>query len=102
MSKNGILSDPTLPDPTPYLPPGVKKPKQISNDFRKLGRARKYKEVDQYCEARKEYWRHFTPDGNAFIKMVVENPQAALNYAAIASAVIQEIDELQTRIQLEK
>lgn len=96
------MNDAVLPDPTPFLPPGVEKPKRPkASDFARLGRSRRYKEIEAYCEARKAYWRHFTPDGEAFVKMVVENPDAALRYAAIAASVIGEIDDLQYRIVLE-
>lgn len=96
--KNSIVSD-----PAPYLPPEAeKKPQRIkSSDWARLGRSRKYKDVDRHFEARKEYFRHFTPGGEAFTKLVVEDKEAALRWAAIASEVIKEIDDVQFRIQKE-
>lgn len=96
--KSSIISD-----PTPFLPPSATPKPELpkASDWARLGRSRKYQAVDQYYEARKEYWRHFTPDGEGFVKMAVENPDAAIRYAAIASAVIGEISDVQFRIQRE-
>lgn len=96
--QNTIISD-----PTPFLPPtAVPKPKapQVS-DWAKLGNSRKYKDVDAYWEARKEYWRHFLPDGISFTTLYVQDPEAAARFAVVASNVIKEIDDVQFRIQRE-
>lgn len=97
-AKNSIISD-----PLPYLPPEApKKPERPKpTDWAKLGRSRKYPLINQQFEARKEYFRHFTPDGEAFSKMYAENPEAAARWAAIASEVIKELDDMQYRIELE-
>jgi hypothetical protein len=96
--KNTVVSD-----PTPFLPPTASpKPKApTKSDWAKLGNSRKYKAVDQYWEARKEYWRHFLPDGSGFLELYVKDPEAATRYAVIAGAVIKEIDDVQFRVQRE-
>lgn len=102
-AKNGILSDGGLIDSTPYLPPGAKdKPSRPkSSDWKRLGSSRRYKAVNAHMEARKEYFRHFTPDGTGFAKLYLEDPAKAAQWAVIASEVIKEIDDIQYRIQLE-
>ena len=52
-------------------------------------------------EARKEYYRHFTPGGESFAQLLLKDKDAALTWAAIASEVIGEIDDIQYRIQIE-
>lgn len=102
-AKNGILNDAGLADPTPYLPPDAKKkpPRPKLSDWRRLGTARRYKAIDAHMEARKEYFRHFTPGGEAFTKLLIEDKDAAVMWAGIASEVIKEIDDIQYRIQVE-
>lgn len=96
--KNTLISD--LPS---FLPPEApKKPtRPTASDWKRLGNSRKYKAVNAQFEARKEYWRHFTPDGTAFTQLLVNDPEAAVRFASIASEVIKEIDDIQYRIILE-
>ena len=97
-AKNTVISD-----PTPFLPPNATpKPEAVkSSDWARLGRSRQYKEVNAYWEARKEYWRHFLPDGQSFTTLYVSDPDAATRFAVIASNVIKELDDCQFRIQRE-
>jgi len=92
-----------ISDPTPFLPPdATPKPEAPkASDWARLGRSRKYKDVDNYYEARKEYWRHFTPDGEGFAALYIKDPDAAARFAVIAASVIKEIDDVQFRIQRE-
>lgn len=96
--KNTILSD-----PAPFLPPdAAPKPERVKvSDWAKLGKSRKYKQVDKYIEARKEFFRHFTPSGDSFSKLLIEDKDAAVMWASIASEVIKELDDVQYRIQKE-
>lgn len=96
--KNSVVSD----TPAWQPPTGTPKPERPkASDWARLGRSRKYKAVDQHFEARKEYWRHFTFDGIRYTELLVKDPEAAARYAAIASEVIKEIDDVQFRIQRE-
>lgn len=96
--KNTVLSD-----PTPFLPPDVKdtREKVKISDWARLGKSRKYKEVDAYMEVRKEYWRHFLPGGVALAQLAITDPAKAGTWAAVASVIVEEIDSLQMRIQRE-
>ena len=96
--KNSILSD-----PTPFLAPTpAQKPEQPkASDWAKLGKNRKYKDVDSYMEARKEYWRHFLPGGKALAELAVEDPAKAGMWAAMASVIVDEYEAIQFRIQRE-
>lgn len=96
--QNSIISD-----PTPFLPPtATPKPKAVAkSDWARLGKSRKYPAIDKYWEARKEYWRHFTPDGEAYAALYIKDPEAAARFAAVASSVIKELDDCQYRIQAE-
>lgn len=96
MSKNSILSD-----SQPWQPPKPTEPaeKPEKSDWEKLGRSRKYKEVDQYLETRKEYWRHYLPDGRAFKELAIEHPAKAGRWGACASQMIDEIEAFQFIIQ---
>ena len=92
-------------DPTPYMPPRedpekVKKPKP--SDFARLGRSRKYKQVDFYIEARKEYWRHYLPGGETLKELAVKDPAEAGKWAGLASNIIDELEMLQVKIETEK
>lgn len=102
MSKSGPANT-IISDPAPFLPPdATPKPEAPkASDWARLGRSRKYKDIDAYWEARKEYWRHFAPDGEAYTAMYIKDPEAAARFAAVSSAVIREIDDVQFRIQRE-
>ena len=98
-SKNSVISD-----PTPFAMPQTQLPKPKAptpSDWARLGKSRKYKDVDAYWEQRKEYWRHFTPDSEEFASLYIKDPEAAARFAVIAAAVIKEIDDCQFRIQRE-
>lgn len=97
--KNTILSD-----PTPYLPPeqkqqATKKPKP--SDWAKLGKSRKYKEIDRFLEQRKEYFKHFLPGGKALAELAIEDPAKAGMWAAVASTIVDEIEAIQFKIAAE-
>ena len=96
--KNTVIND-----PTPFLPPtqAPKEKRPTVSDWARIGKSRKYKAVDAQFEARKEYWRHFTPDGTVYTTLAIKDPESAMRFAAIASEVIKEIDDIQYRILLE-
>lgn len=98
-AKNSIIGD-SMGVPA-YAEPEGKKQTVRKSDWARLGKSRKFKVVDEYMEARKEYWRHFTPDGESFLKLYVQDPDAAARFAVIASHVIKEVDDLQYRIEME-
>ena len=89
-SKNSVT-----PDPMPFQPPKADEaPKKISkSDWARLAKSKKYKEIQQYFETRKEYARHFLPDGTP-IKDTKPTPE---NWAA-ASWLIDEISNIQMMI----
>lgn len=100
---SGKPQNTVLSDPTPFLPPtAAPKPERPKvSDWAKLGKSRKYPGVNAYMEARKEFFRHFTPGGESFSKLLIEDKDAAVMWASIASEVIKEIDDIQFRIQKE-
>lgn len=102
--KSGAVNSP-LTDPVPYQMPAVdnqKPPKKAEkSDWAKLGTSRKYKAVHDYIEARKEYYRHFLPGGKALAELAIKDPEAAGRWAAVASTIVGELDDLQMRIQRE-
>lgn len=102
MAKQGPANS-IISDPAPFQPPSAApKPKRpTASDWAKLGRSRKYKQVDAQFEAKKEYWRHFTPGGTKFAELYINDPEAATRHAVIASEVIGELDDMQYRIQRE-
>lgn len=93
-----------LNDPAPFQPPvSPGKPEKVPlSDWARLGKSRKYPSVNAHLEARKEYWRHYLPGGAALREVAITDPQAVANWVAIASAIIDEIDTFQYRIQREK
>jgi hypothetical protein len=79
-------------DPTPFQPPQPQQLKEIASDFAKLGKSRKYPEVQQYMKDRREFYQRFLPGGVA----VNEVPnELAGEYWKIASLVLTEIDMLE-------
>lgn len=94
-SKNTILSDPI---PTWAMPEvkDKKVTKPTPDDWEKLGKSRKYKEINKWIESRKEYWRHFLPDGTA-IKDLPDDQVAA--WWKCASTIIDEYENLQLKIE---
>ena len=95
--QNSPISDPT---PVTALPPPPKAPKTAKSDWVKLGSNRKYKEVDQYIEIRKEYWRHFLPGGEAIKELVAAGKyEEAGKWAGLASVIVDELDTFQFKIQ---
>jgi len=98
--KNTILSD-SLPYQLPDVK-DLKSPKQVNkSDFAKLGTSRKYKEIDKYIEVRKEYYRHFLPGGSILREVAITDPTKAGNWAGLASTIIDELEQLQLKIQSE-
>lgn len=98
-AKNSIISD--TPSWQPPVPDKNADKKPKASDWARLGKSRKYKEVDQYLEIRKEYWRHYLPGGKAIRELYVDDPAKAGQWAALASVIIEEIETLQYRIQRE-
>lgn len=92
-------------DPLPYQLPdidGKKAPKKVKkSDWVKLRNSRKYKEVNEWIEVRKEYWRHFLPGGDELRKMAVTDPETAGKWAGLASIIVDELEEFQRIISLE-
>lgn len=95
--KNSIQSDPTPWQPPVEDPQKATKPK--ASDWARLGRSRKYKEVDNYMQAREEYWRHYLPDGSAYKDLYITNPEAAMKWGAVASVIIDEIETIRFKVQ---
>lgn len=98
--QNSILNDPT-PFSLPEIEEQTVAEKVPESDWSKLGKKRKWKQVDDYLEARKEYWRHFLPGGKELKEMALENPERAGVWAAIASVIVDELDTFQFKVQTE-
>jgi len=97
--KNTIISDVPSWQPPVKDPQAQEKPKV--SDWARLGKSRKYKDVDAYLEARKEYFRHFLPGGRALAELAIDEPAKAGQWAAISSVIVDEIEGIQFRIQRE-
>ena len=104
MSGKGPLNSP-ISDPTPaFAMPEINnvQNKTPKSDWARLGQNRKYKGVDQYIEARKEYWRHFLPGGEGIKELAAKGEyEKAGQWAAIASVIVDELDTFQFRVQKE-
>lgn len=97
--KNTVLSD-----PTPYLPPQEKqataqKPK--ASDWARLGKSRKYKQIDEYIQQREEFFRHFLPGGDSLAQLAIKDPALAGTWAAVASTIVDELEAFRYKVQLE-
>lgn len=92
-----------LSDPMPYLPPSEPQKLQSvkTSDWARLGKTRKYKEVNEYMEQRKTFFQHFLPGGESLVKLAIEDPAKAGQWAALASVIVDEIEAIQYKIQLE-
>jgi hypothetical protein len=73
------------------------KPKVPANDWEKLGKSGKYKQINQYLEARKEFYRKFLP-GSVPIQNV-PNEERAQRWES-ACTIIEEIENIQAQIAL--
>ena len=99
--KNGVLSDP-LPYQLPEVQ-GASAPKPVpKSDWEKLRGAKSYKQINDYIEVRKEYYRHFLPGGEALRDLVVKDPTLAGQWAGFASTIVDELDQLQYKINTVK
>ncbi len=99
--KSGIIND-----PAPFQLPEIDKqsaPKRIpKSDWARLGNSRKFKDVDQYLEIRKDYWKHFLPGGEAIREFAAKGQyEEAGKWSAVASVIVDEIENFQLRIQKE-
>lgn len=94
-----------ISDPQPQMLPVIKTPKQrlvAKSDWEKLGKSRKYRQVNDYIEARKTYWQHFLPGGEAIRDMVARGEyEEAGKWAGLASIIYDELDDFQMKIQKE-
>jgi hypothetical protein len=99
---SGPMNSP-VSDPVPFQAPDntPKVNKVPVSDWKRLGNSRKYKAVDTYIEARKEYFRHWLPGGQALAELAITDPEAAGKWAAVASTIVNELDDLQFKIQRE-
>jgi hypothetical protein len=75
-------------------PPVSKTP---ANDWEKLGKSGKYKQINAYMEVRKAYYQSFLP-GNVPISQIPDEERA--KYWQVADLVITELKNLQAQIAL--
>jgi hypothetical protein len=97
---NSPISDPTPAFALPEMKNAV--PRIAKSDWNKLGQNRKYKSIDAYIEARKEYWRHFLPGGEAVRDLAAQGKyKEAGEWSVLASVIVDELDTFQFRVQKE-
>lgn len=60
-----------IDDSTPFQEPDFEQPEQVpANDFAKFGKNKKrYSELTQYLEGRKQQYREYLPDGTPVAKL---------------------------------
>jgi hypothetical protein len=91
-SLNSVISD-SDPIQVPQVPAVPEAPE---SDWKKLGKSKKYKDVNQYLEDRKEYYRRFTPGGVPVEQLADESAKVAAWGQALC--VINEIERIQATI----
>lgn len=84
-----------MDDPSPLQPPEPRQLSEIVNDFAKLGRSRKYPDVQQYFNDRRAFYQRFLPGGVAVNEV---DDKVAGQYWKLASTVLTEIDMLEAVI----
>lgn len=94
-SKNSIVGDSI---PTHKVPEDIKPEKIPRSDWEKMARTSKYKAVHQFIEARKEYYRHYLPDGT---KISEATDEQAASWWKCAAEIISEYENFQQKISLE-
>lgn len=75
-------------------PPASKAP---ANDWEKLGKSGKYKQINAYLEARKAFYQGYLP-GNVPISQITDEERA--KYWQVADIIITEFKNLQAQIAL--
>jgi hypothetical protein len=91
-SLNSVISDPE-PTQVPKPPEVAQAPE---SDWKKLGKSKKFKDVNDYLEERKEHYRRFTPGGVPVEQLVDESARVAAWGQALC--VINEIERIQATI----
>lgn len=94
MRTNSIISDATPPSFDIPQPPEI-----TETDWQKVANSKKYPEIMEYMNTRKEYYRRYLPDGRPVENVSSEERQAHWNTATI---VIKEIEALQSQLILNK
>lgn len=94
-SKNSIIGDSVpvhqIPEPeTPKVQP--------KSDWVKAGKSKKYQEIHDYIEVRKEYYRHFLPDGT---KISEAPDEVVASWWKCAAEIISEYENFQHKIRIE-
>lgn len=55
-----------IDDPVPFQLPEIKTPEKVKkNDWERLVKSKKYPEIKEYLESRKEFYRRYLPGGVA-------------------------------------
>lgn len=95
MRTNSIIGDSVaVPSFEPPKPPEV-----TQTDWEKIANSSKYKQVNDYLETRKEFYRRYFPDGRPVAALTAEE---RVQYWNTASIVIGEIEAIQANLLLSK
>lgn len=91
-SLNSVISD---PEPT-KIPEAPKIAEAPESDWKKLGKSKKFPDINTYLEERKEHYRRFTPGGVPVEQLADESAKVAAWGQALC--VINEIERIQATI----
>ena len=91
------MANSPLPDADVLKTPQASPPEKEANAWEKLGKSKNFKDINDYLEQRKKFYRDFLPDGTP-----IENAtdaQIAAHYRS-AAIVLKEIEAFQGAVAL--
>lgn len=89
---NPMRTNSPISDPAPFQTPEIKKPvkkRKRKTEFEKLVENKKFPQIALWIESRKEFYRHYLPDGKE-VKNLSREERA--DWWAISSAIIDEYE----------
>ena len=90
MRTNSPMDDP-IPFQAPEIKAPPKPPRRKKSDWEKLVEHKKFPEISAWIETRKEYFRHFLPDGTPIVRL---SKQERMDWWASASQISAEYETL--------
>lgn len=95
-TKNSIIGD--VQTPTSWTSFAAEGRTELPpSDWERLGKSKRYKEIHEYLEVRKEFYRHYLPGGKAIRESEASFEQKGL-WTSAASTIIDEIEGIQAQI----